>query len=141
MSNPLTDIWNFLVGNTDDHNALGQWKYLLVVLFLALIAASIAIAAKNWRDDPSQRSVRPLGIAIVRVLTGCMWFQGMLWKLPLPASDGLRYWTEQMTTRAAFELHREFVTGFLLPYLYLFGPLVFLAELFFSVSLILGFAV
>jgi uncharacterized membrane protein YphA (DoxX/SURF4 family) len=70
-----------------------------------------------------------------------MWFQGMLWKLPLPASGGLRYWTEQMGERAAFEIHREFVTGFLLPNLHLFGPVVFLAELTFAVSMILGLGV
>ena len=141
MSNPLSDIWDFLIGNTEDHNAFGNWKYLLIALFLALIVASIIVVVRNWREEPSQRSGRHVGIMIVRVLTGCMWFQGMLWKLPLPASGGLQYWTEQMGTRAAFEFHREFVTGFLLPHLYLFGPLVFLAELFFSVSLILGFAV
>jgi len=76
-----------------------------------------------------------------RVLVGCMWFEGMLWKLPLPVGGGLRYWTEQMGTRAAFEFHRVFVTDFLLPNLYLFGPLVFLAELMFSTSLILGLGV
>jgi hypothetical protein len=70
-----------------------------------------------------------------------MWFEGMLWKLPLPASDGLSYWTAQMGTRAAFEFHRDFVTGFLLPNLHLFGPLVFLAELTFAASMILGLAV
>jgi len=141
MSNPLSDIWDFLIGNTEDQNALGNWKYLLIAFFLALIVASIIVVVRNWREEPSQRSGRHVGIMIVRVLTGCMWFQGMLWKLPLPASGGLQYWTEQMATRAAFEFHREFVTGFLLPHLYLFGPLVFLAEVFFSVSLILGFAV
>ena len=141
MSNPISDVWNFLIGNTDDHNALGNWKYLLVALFWALLIAGLAVAVRNWREDALQRSPRNIGIAIVRVLMGTMWFQGMLWKLPLPASSGLQYWTEQMGSRAAFEFHREFVTGFLLPHLYLFGPIVFLAELFFSVSLILGVAV
>src|SRR5262249_49411188 len=51
------------------------------------------------------------------------------------------YWTEQEATRAAFELHRIFVKDFLLPHLSLFGPLVFLAELTFATSMILGFAV
>jgi uncharacterized membrane protein YphA (DoxX/SURF4 family) len=76
-----------------------------------------------------------------RVLIGCMWFEGMLWKLPLPVSGGLRFWTEQMATRAAFEAHQAFVTNVLLPNLHLFGPLVFLAELTFAVSLILGLGV
>ena len=139
--NPFTDIWKFLTGSTSDYLALGAWRYLLVVLFLALIAASIFIAARNWREDPAQRTGTHLGTWFVRVLVGCMWFEAMLWKLPLPVGDGLRYWTEQMGKRAAFELHRELVTGFLLPNLHLLGPLVFLAELTFAVSLMLGLGV
>jgi hypothetical protein len=53
----------------------------------------------------------------------------------------LQYWTEQEVTRAAFEFHRVVVKDFLLPYLYLFGPVVFLAELTFAASMILGVAV
>lgn len=139
--NPLTDIWQFLTGATGDHLALGGWRYLLVALFLALLAASIVIAIRNWREDPAQRTGIHLGTWSVRVLIGTMWFQGMLWKLPLPVSGGLQYWTEQMGTRAAFEIHREFVTGFLVPNLHLFGPFVFLAELTFAVSLMLGLGV
>jgi uncharacterized membrane protein YphA (DoxX/SURF4 family) len=141
MPTPLSDFWDFLIGNTDDYNALGAWKYLLVALFLALIVASVAIAVKNWREDPSQRSASHLATWFVRVLVGCMWFQGMLWKLPLPVSGGLKYWTEQMANRAAFEWHRELVTSVYLPYLYLFNPVIFLAEFTFAVSLILGLGV
>jgi hypothetical protein len=139
--NPFTDVWQFLTGTTNDHLDLGAWRYLLVALFLALLATSIFLAIRNWREDPAQRTGTHLGTWVVRVLVGTMWFEGMLWKLPLPASSGLRYWTEQMGTRAAFELHRDFVTGFLLPNLHWFGPLVFLAELTFAVSLILGLGV
>jgi hypothetical protein len=53
----------------------------------------------------------------------------MLWKLPLPVSGGLQYWTEQMASRAAFEVHRELVTDVYLPYLYILNPIIFLAEL------------
>jgi uncharacterized membrane protein YphA (DoxX/SURF4 family) len=119
----------------------GNWRFLVLALFWALLIAGTVIAVKNWNEDPAQRSGRNIGILILRVLIGCMWFEGMLWKLPLPASGGLAYWTTQMGTRAAFGFHRDFVTGVLLPYLYLFGPLVFLAELTFAASLILGFAV
>jgi len=141
MPTPLSDFWDFLIGNTDDHNALGAWKYLLVALFLALIVASITIAVKNWREDPSQRSASHLATWFVRVLIGAMWFQGMLWKLPLPVSGGLKYWLEQMANRAAFDWHRELVTGIYLPYQYLFNPVVFLAEFTFAVSLMLGLGV
>jgi uncharacterized membrane protein YphA (DoxX/SURF4 family) len=140
--NPFTDVWHFLIGTTDDHLQLGGWRYLFVVLFWALLAASIYIAVRNWREDPAQRTGRHLGTWAVRVLIGCMWFEAMLWKMPLPVSGGLRFWTEkQMGTRAAFEFHREFVLNVLVPYLEWFGPLVFLAELTFAVALILGLGV
>jgi hypothetical protein len=141
MANPFTDFWDFLIGNTNDHNDLGSWKYFFIALFLALIVASIVIAVRNWREDPSQRTWTHLGTWFVRVLVGCMWFQGMLWKLPLPVSSGLRYWTEQMGNRAAFAFHRQLVTDYYLPYLYLLDPVIFLAELTFAVSLILGLGV
>src|SRR6185503_6356516 len=89
---------------------------LFVVLFLALIAASVAIAAKNWIEDPSQRTGTHVAIWLMRVLVGCMWFQGMLWKLPFSADNGLHYWMEQMAQRAAFAWHRDLVTNVLLPY-------------------------
>lgn len=139
--NPLTDAWQFLTATTSDYMALGGWRYLILALFWVLIIASAVIAARNWNEDPDQRSGRHLATWVLRVLIGCMWFEGMLWKLPLPASEGLEYWTAQMTTRAAFEFHREFVKDFLLPNLSLFGPLVFLAELTFATSMILGIAV
>jgi uncharacterized membrane protein YphA (DoxX/SURF4 family) len=141
MPSPFSDFLDFLLGNTDDHDALGSWKYLFVVLFFALVFTSVVVAWKNWREDPLQRTGRNLAIWFVRVLVGGMWFQGMLWKLPLPVSGGLKYWLEQMGNRAAFAFHRELVTDFYLPYLHILNPIVFLAELTFAVSLILGFGV
>jgi hypothetical protein len=139
--NPVTDVWQFLTAATSDYLKLGNWRYLILALFWALLVASIVIALQNWREDPEQRTGKHLGTWFVRVLIGCMWFEAMLWKLPLPASGGLQYWTEQEVTRAAFELHRTFVKDFLLPNLSVFGPLVFLAELTFATSMILGLAV
>jgi uncharacterized membrane protein YphA (DoxX/SURF4 family) len=141
VQNPLSDFWDFLIGNTSDHNDLGAWKYLLVALFLGLLAASIIIAVRNWREDPAQRSGRHVVLCLLRVLVGGMWFQGMLWKLPLPVSSGLRYWTEQMANRAAFSFHRELVRDVYLPYLQFLNPIIFLAELTFAVSLMLGLGV
>jgi hypothetical protein len=141
MSNPVLDFWNFLIGRTEDHDALGSWKYLLVALFLALIVASVIIAVRNWREEASQRTGRHLALWFVRVLVGGMWFQGMLWKLPLPVSGGLQYWTEQMANRAAFGFHRQLVADVYLPHLHILGPIIFLAELTFAVSLILGLGV
>jgi hypothetical protein len=141
IPNPFTDFWDFLIGNTGDHDALGTWKYLLVALFLALVAASTVIAVRNWQEDPAQRTASHLATWFVRVAVGGMWFQGMLWKLPLPISGGLKYWTEQMGQRAAFAFHRELVADVYLPYLQIFNPVIFLAELTFAVSLILGLGV
>jgi uncharacterized membrane protein YphA (DoxX/SURF4 family) len=140
-ANPFTNVWQFLTGTTGDYLHQGNWRYLILALFWALLLASIAVAFKNWQEDPSQRSGRHLGIWLVRVLIGCLWFQGMLWKLPLPVSDGLQYWTEQETTNAAFEFHRAFMKDVVLPHMRVFGPIVFLAELAFAASMILGFAV
>jgi uncharacterized membrane protein YphA (DoxX/SURF4 family) len=139
--NPISDIWQFLTATTSDYLDLGGWRFLLLALFWMLLAASVLIAYRNWKEDPAQRSGVHLGTWVARVLVGCMWFEAMLWKLPLPVSGGLQFWTEQEATRAAFEIHRVLVKDFLLPYLYLFGPIVFLAELSFAVSMMLGFAV
>ena len=140
-TNPFTDIWHFLTATTGDYLRLGGWRYLVLALFWALLIGGIAIALRNWREDSEQRSGRHLGILLVRVLIGCLWFQGMLWKLPLPVSDGLQYWTEQESTGAAFEFHRTFMKDFVLPHMRVFGPIVFLAELVFAGSMMLGLAV
>ena len=140
-TNPFTDVLSFLTANTSDYLHQGNWRYLILLVFWVLLLASIAVAFKNWREDPAQRSGRALGIWLVRVLIGCLWFQGMLWKLPLPVSDGLQYWTEQESTNAAFEFHRTFLKDVVLPHMTIFGPIVFLAELVFAGSMILGLAV
>jgi uncharacterized membrane protein YphA (DoxX/SURF4 family) len=138
VPNPFSDFWDFLIGNTGDYDALGSWKYLFVVLFVTLIAASAAIAVENWWSDPTQRTGAHLATCVMRVMVGGMWFQGMLWKLPLPISDGLKFWVEQMGERAAFGFQRNLATNFYLPYLHILNPIVFLAELTFAVSLTLG---
>ncbi len=142
MNSPLlTDIWEFLTGTTADYGEIGDWRYPILALFWILLVASFVIAVRNLREDPGQRTAHTVGLGVVRVLIGCMWFQGMLWKLPLPASDGLRYWTEQETTRTAFAFHAAFMKDVILPHLALFGPIIFLAELTFATSMLLGFAV
>jgi uncharacterized membrane protein YphA (DoxX/SURF4 family) len=140
-TNPFLDAWAFLLGNTNDHNNLGAWKYAIVLLFVVLLASSVAIAIRNWLDDPTQRTGTHLATWFMRVLVGSMWFEGMLWKLPLFAPNGLRFWMEQMAGRAAFEIHRDLVTNVMLPLFNLVNPLIFLTELGLAVCLILGFGV
>ena len=138
MTNPITDLIGFLTADTGDYNALGGWKYLLLLLFFALMAASLWLAAVNWREDPAQRNGTILWLWAIRVLIGCMWFQGTLWKLPFGHGNGLYYWTEQMGGRAAFAVQRDFVNDVILPSFDLVNPLVYLAELGFAAALILG---
>ena len=141
MTTPFSDLISFLTADTGDFNALGVWKYLIVALFYALVAASLWFALANWREDASQRSGTNLWIWAIRVLIGCMWFQGTLWKLPFGHNNGLYYWTQQMAGRAAFAIHRDFVANLILPNFDWINPLVYLAELGFAVALILGLCV
>jgi hypothetical protein len=140
-TNPFFDAWLFLIGSTDDHRALGAFQYVMVALFWALLLASVWIALKNWREDPGERNGANVTTWICRLLIGAMWFQGCLWKLPLPVSGGFEHWTGQMAKHAAFAFHRTLVDNVYLPNLNIIDPLVFLAELGFAVSLMLGFGV
>ena len=138
MTNPIADLYHFLIADTGDFNSLGLYKYLELALFYALAAGGIALAFVNRREDPTQRSGRALWLFVTRFLIGCMWFQGSLWKLPIGQENGLYFWTQQMAGRAAFEVHRDFVTNVILPNFAILNPLVYLAELGFAASLMLG---
>ena len=140
-SNPLTDTLAFLVGNTGDYNALGPAKYLSVAFFLLLIAGSIAIAYINWRRDPEQRTARHVAIWLMRSVTAGMWFQGTIWKLPLPVSNGFTYWTGALAKYTALPYHAALVNHVLLPGIGVLQPLVYLFEVFLTVSLLLGVGV
>jgi uncharacterized membrane protein YphA (DoxX/SURF4 family) len=140
-TNPFLDAWLFVIGSTEDHQKLGAFKFFFVALFLALVAASAWIIWTNWREDPAERTGAHVTTCVCRVLIGCMWFQGCLWKLPLPISEGFQYWTGEMAEHAAFAFHRALVTDVYLPYLKFIQPIVFLAELSFAISLMLGFGV
>src|SRR6476469_3897341 len=140
-TNPFFDSWLFLIGATDDHRALGIFQYVMVALLWALLFASVWIAFKNSSEDSEQRRGGSAIIWICRLLIGSQWFQGCLWKLPLPVSDGFKYWTGQMGEHAAFAFHRELVKSVYLPLITIIDPLVFLTELVFAVSLMLGVGV
>jgi hypothetical protein len=139
-TNPFYDAWLFLTGQTPDHIGSGVGP-LLVVLFLALLAGSGWIAWRNWQDDASQRTGAHLATWFMRVMIGCMWFQGSLWKLPLPVSGGLTYWTEELSRYAAFDLHKWIATNVFIPLLPLMNPLVYLTELSLAVAFMVGFLV
>lgn len=110
-------------------------------MFLGLLAGSFAIAVREWRADPAQRSAAHGFTWLFRTMMGAMWFQGALWKLPFPRAPGFSYWTEQIAQTAAFEVHRDFARDVMLPLLPLFQAPVFFAELFMGVTLMLGLVV
>lgn len=124
--NPLHDVAQFLT----------QPAWYTAVFWLLLLGA-VAIAVLAWRREPAQRTPRAVGILVLRVLVGSMWWQQTLWKIP-PDFDGLKYWMQQEAAHAAIALQGELVGDIVVPNLWLFGPLVYLVELLIGVSLLLG---
>ncbi len=49
--NPFTDVWQFLTATTGDYLRLGNWRFLILALFWALLLAGIAVALQNWREN------------------------------------------------------------------------------------------
>jgi len=139
-TNPFYDAWLFLTGATSDHENSGV-GWLLTALFIGLLLASIWIAFRNWQRDPAQRTSGHLATWFMRVMIGCMWFQGSLWKLPLPVSGGFEGWTKALETNAAFGFHKWIATNVFVPLLPVINPLVFLTELSLAIAFILGFLV
>jgi len=140
-TNPFTDTWLFLIGQQPDQQTLGIYGIFLTLLFWALLIGGMAIAAINWRADPAQRGIAHAWTLVARMMMGAMWFQGSLWKLPLPQSPGFLHWTGMIAENAAFGWHRAFATEVMLPWLPLFQGVGFIAEMAFAISLMLGFAV
>jgi hypothetical protein len=138
--NPFYDIWTFLIGETGPHLGVGAWRFLLVAIFWVLVILSIYFAYRNWRSDRSQRTLAHCGTWLARGVIGAMWFEGCLWKLPIP-SGGFQYWLEQEGKYAAFDWYKEFVTYVLLPGFTAVNLIAFLAEIGMAASFILGFGV
>ncbi|WP_407176341.1 hypothetical protein [Bradyrhizobium sp. STM 3562] len=114
---------------------------MILALFWVLTIAAIGDGRAKLAEG-SDATHRPSSGCLGRQgLIGSLWLRGMLWKLPLPASDGLQYWIEQESTNVAFEFHRTFLKDVVRPHMTIFGPLVVLAELVFAGSMILGLAV
>jgi len=105
--------------------------------FWLLLAGSVIAAAAAWHTDPAQRTARHIGIWLLRVILGAMWWQQSLWKIP-PNYDGLIYWMKQMVEHASIELQGQLVQNLVLPNIALFGLLVYSAEVMIGASLILG---
>jgi uncharacterized membrane protein YphA (DoxX/SURF4 family) len=139
-TNPFHDVWLFLIGATDDHANSGV-GWLLTILFIALFVGSAWIAWRNWQQDPAQRTTAHLATWFMRVMIGAMWFQGSLWKLPLPVSGGFEGWTKAIGSNAAFGFHGWIADNVFVPLLPIINPLVFLTEMSLAIAFILGFLV
>ncbi len=137
-TNPFYDSWLFLIGDTGPQLGIGGWRWLLVFLFWAVAIASFYLAYRNWRADPEQCTEAHLGTWLARAVIGAMWFEGCLWKLPIP-SGGFRYWLEQEGQYAAFQIHRDLVTSVLLPAFTFVNVVAFLCEIGMAISFMLGF--
>jgi uncharacterized membrane protein YphA (DoxX/SURF4 family) len=139
-TNPFYDAWLFLIGQTSDHENSGVGP-LLTILFLILLAGSVLIARRNWLQEPAQRTSQHVATWFMRVMIGAMWYQGSLWKLPLPVSGGFAGWTQSLVDNAAFGFHRWIARTIFVPLLPIINPLVYFTELFLAVAFILGFLV
>ena len=127
--NPLTDALAFLVDTE---------KFWFTVIFWLLFLGSIAAALQVWRTDPAQHSARHIGIGLLRFITGCMWWQQSLWKIPPHYDWGLIHWMQEMVEHASTELQSVLVRDLVLPNIAVFGPLVYAIEVAIGASLILG---
>ena len=126
---PLSDALTFL--------ANPSWPR---PVFWLLLLGSAAAAVFAWRTDPAQRSIRHVGICLLRVMVGTMWWQQSLWKVPPHYDWGLIHWMQEMVDHASTELQSALVRDFVLPNIAVFGPLVYAIEVLIGVSLILGLA-
>ena len=140
-TNPFNEAWAFLTGTSSFHAEAGTQGILMVPLFYLLVLASIYIAWRNWTEDAEQRSIEHLATWFFRVMIGVMWFEGSVWKLPLPVSGGFSFWVDEMGKHAAFGWHQWLAMNVYKPILPVLNPVVFLTELALAVSFMLGFGV
>ncbi|MGH7043572.1 MAG: hypothetical protein ACREFY_15795 [Acetobacteraceae bacterium] len=138
-TNPFLDSLLFLIGYDGDYTQLGHWQYPLIVFFDILVAANLALLVVNWRGDPGQRTTRNVYLWITRSLLGAMWFQGSIWKLPLPVSGGFKYWMQQVAGNAAWPAMVDFYKDALIPHIAILNIVAYTAETAFAIALMLGF--
>jgi len=131
--NPVHDVAVFLTKG--DYLAASNRAFVVAYWILLGIAAVGALAA--WRRDRGQRGTRALGILLLRVLTGTMWWEQSLWKIP-PHFGGLIYWMKEEVAHAAVPLQGTLIRVIVLPNISVFGPLVYAIEALIGASLIVG---
>lgn len=131
--NPVHDAILFLSKGA----YLAQHEHIFVVLYWILLAVALVGALIAWRRQTAERGARALGILLLRVLTGTMWWEQSLWKIP-PHYGGLIYWMKQEVAHAAVPLQGTLVKVIVLPNIGIFGPVIYTIEALIGVSLIIG---
>ncbi len=138
--NPIHNAVQFLLGQIPDQVGLGGMRWFTVALYWCLLLAGLAVAAINLQRDPLQRTPHHLGVFALRFVSAHMWYLGTLWKLPWPVSAGFQGWLENTVKYSSWQWHADFMQVFV-AHIALVQPLVYLLEVFFTVSLMLGFMV
>ena len=138
MHNQFSDTLAFLIGTAGDYGPFGNSRYISVVFYLLVIAGSFYIAWRNWRADPAQRTSHHVWIWLMRLAAAGMWYQGTIWKLPLPVSDGFKFWLGALGKFSSIPVHGWVVTHWLVPNIALIQPLVYATEIAFTIALSWG---
>jgi uncharacterized membrane protein YphA (DoxX/SURF4 family) len=139
--NPISFFLQSLVGQIQDQKGLSTPTLTIeLALWWAIILGGLGIAVYIWRSDASQRSLNNVIILGCRMVAGAMWYLGTLWKLPLPVSDGFKFWMDSTVKFSSFQFHADIMQVFT-DHIAVVQPLVFLLETFFAFSLMFGFMV
>ncbi len=141
VDNPPTDVFHFLIGQTGDYDRFGPDKFVSVGFYLILLVIGLGVARANWIGDAGQRQLKHVWVLLMRVAAGEMWFQGTIWKLPLPVAPGFRYWLGQEGKFSAIPIHANLARDVLVPHIGLLQPFVYALEILFTILLTLGVTV
>jgi uncharacterized membrane protein YphA (DoxX/SURF4 family) len=140
LDNPIHTFLQFMTGGIPDQVHLGGLRWFTVVLYWAILIGSLYVFSVNWRRDPSQRTAQHISIYCMRVVSAGMWYLGTLWKLPWPVAAGFKFWLISTVKYTSFAPLGDFMQIFV-DHIDIVQPLVYLLEVFFTASLMLGFMV
>ena len=139
--NPIHGFFQLLTGQIGDQLALASpLRWFTIVIYWLLLLGAFAVATHNWRRDPAQRTTYHVGLFLTRLVLAGMWYLGSFWKLPLPVAGGFKFWMESTVKFSSFQWHADIMQVFL-DHIAIVGPLVYLLEVSFAASLMLGIAV
>jgi uncharacterized membrane protein YphA (DoxX/SURF4 family) len=138
--NPIHTFLQFLTGQVPDQIHLGGLGWVTILLYWVMLVSGVSIAVVNWHRDPQQRTANHLSICAMRFLMAGMWYLGTLWKLPWPVSDGFKFWLDNTVKYSSWQFHADIMQVFV-DHIAIAQPLVYLLEVFFTASLMLGFMV